>query len=87
MPENRMDEEQTERLPLLSSAARSEVLSQVKVFPLIPSLKRDVVVSAHYLARTVLESLTWLSCQRDIGVFFCSLSFIAPLTIFDKILR
>ena len=38
-----MDESQ----PLLQS--RSELLSTVKVFPLIPSLKRDVVVSINPL--------------------------------------
>ena len=38
-----MDAEQSQ--PLLSRGTTSEILGEIKVFPLIPSLKRDVEVS------------------------------------------
>lgn len=49
-----MDEEQTEQSRLLSSPA--ENLASIKVFPLIPSLKKDVVVSDPKLFGNALMS-------------------------------
>lgn len=62
-------EDQTD--PLLAPSA--EYLASIPVFPLIPYLKKDVIVSrASYSPKQILDSTTWFPRQRSvrIDVFF-----------------
>ena len=66
MSADRIDEEQTETLLVPTS----DSLASIKVFPLIPSLKRDVIVSVTAFAVVVFGVLRSILRMRVEGHWY-----------------